>query len=123
MRKNTSKRRGSLIQKMAALISVVFIVSVSLMYMGNFVMTKQVMHDHMNAQMSSVVEYYESEVHSWTQLRMDQLEQLGEQILAIPSAMDRCCNHASGGALNQAWCGLWCHNGLFCESDKESYFG
>lgn len=87
MRKNTSKRRGSLIQKMAALISVVFIVSVSLMYMGNFVMTKQVMHDHMNAQMSSVVEYYESEVHSWTQLRMDQLEQLGEQILAIPSAM------------------------------------
>lgn len=78
MRKNTSKRRGSLIQKMAALISVVFIVSVSLMYMGNFVMTKQVMHDHMNAQMSSVVEYYESEVHSWTQLRMDQLEQLGE---------------------------------------------
>ena len=86
MRKNISKRQGSLVKKMMALISAVFIVSVILIYLGNFVMTRQVMYENMNTQMSSVVEYYESEVHSWTQLRMDQLEQLGEQILAIPSA-------------------------------------
>ena len=81
-----SKRRGSLVKKMTTLTSVVFFISVILIYMGNFVMTRQVMHENMNAQMSSVVEYYESQVHNWIQLRMDQLEQLGEQILAIPSA-------------------------------------
>lgn len=85
MRKNLSKQRRSLVKKMAALISVVFLVSVILIYMGNFVMTKRVMDENMNAQMTSVVDYYEAEVHSWIQLRMDQLEQLGDQVLAIPA--------------------------------------
>ncbi len=86
MRKNISQRRTSLVKKMAALISVVFFVSVILIYLGNFFMTKRVMHDNMNTQMKAITDYYEAQVSSWIQLRMDQLEQLGEQLLEIPAA-------------------------------------
>ncbi len=86
MRKNVSGHRISLVKKMAALISAVFFVSVILIYLGNFFMTKRVMHDNMNSHMKSITDYYEAQVNSWIRLRVDQLEQLGQQILDIPAA-------------------------------------
>lgn len=86
MRKKVSERSVSLIKKMATLIGAVFFVTVILIYLGNFFMTKRVMHESMNSYMQSMIDYYEAQVDSWIRLRADQLDQLGQQILDIPSS-------------------------------------
>ncbi len=84
LRTKVSERRVSLVKKMATLIGAVFFVTVILIYLGNFFMTKRVMHENMNSYMQSMIDYYEAQVDSWIRLRADQLDQLGQQILDIP---------------------------------------
>lgn len=86
MQKNVSQRKTSLVKKIAALISMVSFVSVILIYIGSFTMTKRVVDQNKNAQMKSTIDYYEAQVGSWIQLRIEQLDILGEQILSIPAA-------------------------------------
>lgn len=86
MQKNVSQRKTSLVKKIAVLISMVSFVSVILIYIGSFTMTKRVVDQNKNVQMKSTIDYYEAQVGSWIQLRIEQLDILGEQILSIPAA-------------------------------------
>ena len=77
-------QRPSLIKKMTTVIGVVFFVAVMMVCVGSFLMNKGLMTDNMTNQMQATAYYYEAQLENWIRVRSDQLDRLGEELLAIP---------------------------------------
>ncbi len=84
LKKKMAGQRVSLIQKMAAVVGVVFFVSVLMVCLGSFFMNKELMTDNMESDMKSTTQYYETQLENWIRMRSDQLDRLTEQLLNVP---------------------------------------
>ncbi len=77
--------RHSLVRRMALLTSLVFCISVIVIFIFNFSITRGIIHNNMEATVTETVKYYESEVESWMNIRIDQLQSLKHSIESIPA--------------------------------------
>lgn len=77
-------KRHSVTGKMAALISTIFCLSVIVILVFNFFITRAIMSDNMEQNIRQTVKYYEKEVNSWLNVRIEQLKQLEYSIESLP---------------------------------------
>ncbi|WP_122643332.1 methyl-accepting chemotaxis protein [Luxibacter massiliensis] len=84
--KTRGKNRGhSLTGRMAVLISIIFCLSVIVIFIFNFFITRRIIRSNMEANVSQTVKYYETEVNSWLEIRIDQLNLLKHSIERLPA--------------------------------------
>lgn len=78
------KKKQSLVGRMALIISVIFFLSIILIFVFNFFITKSMIEKNTEENMIQNVTYYKTEVKNWLDIRIDQLNMLKYSIEQLP---------------------------------------
>ena len=84
---HTTQKQHSLVSSIAYFISIIMVLSISVIFLSNYITTKELITNSMQKTMEYTLNYYEKSINDWLSLRIAQIDSVGNSVLSIPSEL------------------------------------